>query len=40
MKKHHCHAFWHEKLFEKHPQPAKQAQRLMRIVKSVFLDED
>ena len=21
MKKHHWHAFWHEKLFEKHPQP-------------------
>jgi len=20
MKKHHWHAFWHEKLFEKHPQ--------------------
>jgi hypothetical protein len=21
MKKHHWHVFWHEKLFEKHPQP-------------------
>jgi len=21
MKKHHWHAFWHEKLFEKHPLP-------------------
>jgi len=21
MKKHHWHAFWHEKLFKKHPQP-------------------
>jgi len=21
MKKNHWHAFWHEKLFEKHPQP-------------------
>jgi hypothetical protein len=24
MKKHHWHAFWHEKLFEKHPQPHYQ----------------
>jgi hypothetical protein len=21
MKKHHWHVFWHEKLFEKYPQP-------------------
>ena len=24
MKKHNWHAFWHEKLFEKHPQPHYQ----------------
>jgi hypothetical protein len=24
MKKHHWHAFWHEKLFKKHPQPHYQ----------------
>ena len=28
MKKHHWHAFWHEKLFEKHTQPHCQTRSL------------
>jgi hypothetical protein len=34
MKKHHWHAFWHEKLFEKHPNhTAKQALSVLLIIK-------
>jgi hypothetical protein len=28
MKKHHWHVFWHEKLFEKHPQPHCQTRSM------------
>jgi hypothetical protein len=31
MKKHHWHAFWHEKLFEKHPQPHCQTRPKSRL---------
>jgi hypothetical protein len=38
-KKHHWHAFWHEKLFEKQPQPHCQtnhkSQRQTRVAKGV-----
>jgi hypothetical protein len=35
MKKHHWHVFWHEKLFEKHPQPHCQT----RFKSDKFSDE-
>ena len=34
MKKHHWHAFWHEKLFEKHPQPHCQTRSILLKVMS------
>jgi hypothetical protein len=33
MKKHYWHAFWHEKLFEKHPQPHCQT-RFKKIMQT------
>jgi hypothetical protein len=41
MKKHHWHTFWHEKLFEKHPQPhcqtrSKPMLKTVLTVKTIF----
>jgi hypothetical protein len=36
MKKHHWHAFWHEKLFEKHPQAATTLPNMLLIILNHF----
>jgi len=37
MKKHHWHAFWHKKLFEKHLQPHFQTRMGPRLVSPAHL---
>jgi hypothetical protein len=40
MKKHHWHVFWHEKLFEKHPQPHCEKSSNKHQISSAAVDWD